>query len=360
VNKLLQEWCAGAVGYIPSEKPEDCIRGYGENVNSLRWFDKKYNKTPKLLRQISHFNPDLLQLLETQTNFDSDQWTPRDGKLMDKIGVGTQRKAIAASNMHCRDRCCAGGTAQMTFGPLSSFILSQGADTTGLGRWVWTLVGMEGGKKTRFITAYQPCENGGGETVFTQHRHYFEGLGNHTNPRTLFCEHLLELIAECKSQGEEVVLYIDANENVYTGRLAKALSTDDFNMKEQYFTVTGKQAPPSHSTGHRPITGLFATAGVRFRNIFQSAHHSGLGDDRFTVYDVEALSVVGSPLRHAKQPANRLLRMEVERNVRRFNKVMEQLVDHHRMFKKLGEIYTLSDIAQRRLSNVPSISGMCN
>jgi hypothetical protein len=198
----------------------------------------------------------------------------------------------------------------MTFGPLSSFILSQGADTTGLGCWVWTLVGMEGGKKTRFITAYQPCENsGGGETVFTQHRHYFEGLGNHTNPRTLFCQHLLELIAECKSQGEEVVLYIDANENVYTGRLAKALSTDDFNMKEQYFTVTGKQALPSHATGHRPITGLFATTGVRFRNIFQSAHHSGLGDHRFTVYDVEASSVVGSPLRHAKRPANRLLRM---------------------------------------------------
>jgi hypothetical protein len=161
------------------------IRGYGENANSLRWFEKKYNKTPKLLRQISHFNPDVFSMIETQTNFDSDQWTPPDGKLMDKIGVGTERKVIAASNMHCRDRCCAGGTAQMTFGPLSSFILSQGADTTGLGRWVWTLVGMEGGKKTRFITAYQPCENTrGGQTVFTQHRHYFEALGNHTNPRT--------------------------------------------------------------------------------------------------------------------------------------------------------------------------------
>jgi hypothetical protein len=26
VNMLLQEWCAGAVGYVPSEKPEECIR----------------------------------------------------------------------------------------------------------------------------------------------------------------------------------------------------------------------------------------------------------------------------------------------------------------------------------------------
>jgi hypothetical protein len=31
--------------------------------------------------------------------------------------------------------------------------------------------------------------------------------------------------------------------------------------------------------------------------------------------------------------------------MRWFNRVMEQLVDHHRMFKKLGEIYKLSEVA---------------
>jgi hypothetical protein len=30
---------------------------------------------------------------------------------------------------------------------------------------------------------------------------------------------------------------------MYTGRLAKALSSDDFNMKEQYFTATGINMP---------------------------------------------------------------------------------------------------------------------
>jgi hypothetical protein len=31
--------------------------------------------------------------------------------------------------------------------------------------------------------------------------------------------------------------------------------------------------------------------------------------------------------------------MEIERNVKRFNKVMEQLVDEHRMFKKLADVH---------------------
>jgi hypothetical protein len=291
VHKLLEEWCAGAVGYVPSEKPENSIRNLGENVNSMRWFEPKYSKHKQAEKLLSRYDVDMWHAIETQVNFDSDQWRQSDGKFMDRIGVGKDRKAICANNMHNHDRCSPGGTAQMTFGPLSTYILEQGADETGLGRCVWTLVGVHGKKKTRFVTAYQPCENKGKKTVFSQHSRYFKALGDHTNPRTIFYNHLLEFIAKCRANGEEVVLFIDANENVYTGRLARALSGDDFNMKEQFFTVTGKQAPASHANGSRPITGLFATAGVKFLNIFQSAHKAGLGDHRYTVYDVNATSV---------------------------------------------------------------------
>jgi hypothetical protein len=34
-SKLLEEWCAGAVGYVPPEVPENAIRGFGENINSI-------------------------------------------------------------------------------------------------------------------------------------------------------------------------------------------------------------------------------------------------------------------------------------------------------------------------------------
>jgi hypothetical protein len=105
-------------------------------------------------------------------------------------------------------------------------------------------------------------------------------------------------------------------------------------MKEQFFSVTGKHAPASHAKGSRPITGLFATAAVKFLNIFQSAHKSGIGDHRYTVYDIDATSVLRVPLRHVQCPATCPLRMEVDRNVGQFNKCLEQLVDQHRMFRK--------------------------
>jgi hypothetical protein len=102
-------------------------------------------------------------------------------------------------------------------------------------------------------------------------------------------------IASAKENGEgEVILYIDANYHVYNGRLAKALNSDEFNMQEQFFSVTGQHAPASHSDGSRPITGLFATAGIRFLSIFQSVHNAGLGDHRYAVYDVDAFKVMGT------------------------------------------------------------------
>jgi hypothetical protein len=109
--------------------------------------------------------------------------------------------------------------------------------------------------------------------------------------------------------------------------------------------VTYKQAPASHSSGSRPITGIFATAGICFLNIFQSSHGNGLGDHRYTVYDIDVESILGVRLQHVQRPATRRLRMEVDRNVQRFNRVMEQLVDEHRMFKKLAEVHDLSLIA---------------
>jgi ribosomal protein S18 len=87
VTKLLEAWCSGAVGYVPAEKPDGAVRLYGENVNSLCWFDRQKNKTPKILKMLCRYDPDIFQMLETQVNFDSDQCKPSDEKLIDKIGV---------------------------------------------------------------------------------------------------------------------------------------------------------------------------------------------------------------------------------------------------------------------------------
>jgi hypothetical protein len=62
--------------------------------------------------------------------------------------------------------------------------------------------------------------------------------------------------------GEKVILFIDVNENIYTGPLAKALQGNGLRMEEQTLRLTGKEAPHSHCTGKVAIVGTFATLGI--------------------------------------------------------------------------------------------------
>ena len=106
--------------------------------------------------------------------------------------------------------------------------------------------------KTRIIVAYDPCEPGNnsrGTTVFEQQERYFEERGVFTSPRTLFYEQLISQMVEWKQGDEELVLFGDFNENVYTGRFAKRLAEEDLLMTEQCLTTTGEQLPATHVRG---------------------------------------------------------------------------------------------------------------
>ncbi len=115
-----------------------------------------------------------------------------------------------------------------------SYVISSGVDQAGLGRWSWIQVGT-GEHRTQIVLAYQPyglsgwqliSHNGlmkGRGTVAAQHECYFQKKGNFNKPREIFSSQLItQLMAWCAA-GEEVILFIDVNENVYTGSLAKAL-----------------------------------------------------------------------------------------------------------------------------------------
>ncbi len=90
-----------------------------------------------------------------------------------------------------------GGTALMTIGWMSAFVVNTGVNHTMLGCWSWALVcaGEGGGAKlARMVVAYQPCEpgpNSKGSTVFEQQLRYFEARGDFRSPRSIFTEHLV-------------------------------------------------------------------------------------------------------------------------------------------------------------------------
>ncbi len=83
----------------------------------------------------------------------------------------------------------------------------------------------------------------------TQHEWYFWKKGNFNKPREIFSSQLITQLMAWHAAGEEVILFIDVNENIYMGPLAKALSGNGLQMEEQTLHLTGKGAPHSHCTG---------------------------------------------------------------------------------------------------------------
>ena len=83
-------------------------------------------------------------------------------------------QTVSSSNRHENfDPRQRGGTLMATGGDLATRVVGTGGDFTSLGRWSWLLVGT-GGRRTRIITAYQPCRSrkDGYSTSYNQQRRF--------------------------------------------------------------------------------------------------------------------------------------------------------------------------------------------
>jgi hypothetical protein len=185
----------------------------------------------------------------------------KEGKFHNLFGWGQQTRGVVVHNTNDGkikwDQW--GGTCVTTVGQLLSFVTETGVDITGLGRWSWVRIG-GGGKTSRVITTYQPCNprwRTRGETVWDWHLRYFEPCGEIRNPQNMFWSDLISLLRQWKHAGDKIVLLGDFNKNVYTGALAVVLSSDDLHMHELCRLITGYPLPHTHTHGTVPINAVF-------------------------------------------------------------------------------------------------------
>jgi hypothetical protein len=72
-------------------------------------------------------------------------------------------------------------------------------------------------------------------TVAAQHEWYFQKKGNFNKPREIFSSQLITQLMVWRAAGEEVILFIDVNEKIYTGPLAKALQGNGYRWRSRPF-----------------------------------------------------------------------------------------------------------------------------
>jgi hypothetical protein len=151
-----------------------------------------------------------------------------------------------------------GGTALWSINNAVHRAIDSGHDSHGLGRWSWTRYQGRGNITLRVISAYRPCLSQGPLTVYAQHQNYFDSEDVEGCPRELFTSHLLTDIAQWTQAGDQIILMLDANEDIRC--YAQALQHT--GLREVLLTRHGNNSPATFNGGSVPIDGIFASPSV--------------------------------------------------------------------------------------------------
>jgi hypothetical protein len=212
-------------------------------------------------------------------------------------------KSVVAHNIHEGKkvgRIQEGGTGILMFGPLTEYLdmPNLGKDESGLGRWSTMTVKGEG-VQTRIVCGYNPCNSRRTDsgTSYQQQRRY---LIHHkkdavTCPRTKFRDDLLRLLTTWREAGDRIIVCLDANKNIYTKAIGKALTEEEgLGMSEVVGEYTGRRIGPMHFRGQTPIDGVWATRDITVSNACVMSAGYGIGDHRLFIVNFHTSTLVGT------------------------------------------------------------------
>lgn len=134
-----------------------------------------------------------------------------------------------------------GGMAMFSFNNAACRVMGSGWDTTGLGRWTWTRFWGWNGIITHVICACRQCTPTGSNKVFSvyaQHQRYFNEQLEDICPQTAFIRDLCAELDMWIEQGEQLIVALDANEDMQSSPVATAFQTH--NLWKFFWHIMGK------------------------------------------------------------------------------------------------------------------------
>ena len=342
MTQLLQLLQDGGVGYMPRKKGGGWVRLMFENWNSLGVGTHGW-KVDRLNQMIKDLNVDVIAGCESQCHWNL---VPAQKQFMQLICPGMSTRGIAANNRNeTINRDQMGGTAIAAIGRLSDVVTEVGCDITGLGRWSWIRVGTEF-RHTRLLCGYLPCKPGKtarGHTVWEQHSRYFQAKGDFRSPSEIFIDDLANQVSIWRTSGDEVIVCVDANQDVYNGALAVRLARPDTDLRCIMEPALGERVPNSHSRGSGKISTIFGSPGLEGGHAMCYPHWYGVGDHRVFMIEISAASLFGGEYPTIARPKSRSLTCKITRIRRKYSTTLSDLVTRHNMESKLDCIQELSN-----------------
>jgi hypothetical protein len=205
-------------GFAPPKKREGTMRLMYENINGMDTRLCENEKVARMRDLHDELEIDIAAYCEHKINYKHKRHVNGFNQLFNGGEAAVQ--SIVAHNVHeSVGKIQQGGTALMLFGQLLQQLdpNESGKDPTGLGRWsVMTFQGE--GVRTRIICGYNPCYNNkknSSTSYQQQHRFFVNTQHDLTCPRKRFHVDLIAQMTKWREEGDQLVVCMDANEDIY-------------------------------------------------------------------------------------------------------------------------------------------------
>ena len=323
-----------------TEKDEGSIRIVSQNVNCIGTNQQCNQKEERAKNWLIQNNVDITGWQETGVAF---HMLPRSKRLSNRMQDIRWNKIRVSStnNKHESNSTFQyGGTSVMAFDEAAHRIKATGADLTGLGRWSWILFEGKSRHLTRIISAYVPCKSSDKrhQTVYNQHKRYFWKRGIQRCPRKLMHIHLVHQIKTWQESGENIVLMVDANENLEVmGPLQTMLKYECqlIDPIRQRYAKKNQPLPATSLTGSKPIDSIFVS--TSFQNIIRGGWirvEDSIGDHRAIFIDLPTQVLLGENPFHIHRSTARRLVCDQPKVVQKYNELLNRQLENQHTFAK--------------------------
>ena len=308
-------------GSTHTTKPKDCIRLWFTNPCGLGIdpFSHKSDDSLHFLRYKSKC--DIFGLSETNLHW---KMLHNSATLYSRLRQKWKYfKQVTSHNTHAKlGKTQRGGTCMATVGQAAYRHYSHGVDQSGLGRWSWMEFRGKDDHATRVYTAYRPggkpASDSERTTVYHQQKRYLQKQKLNIEPRDFFDESIIKEI-EIQIEDKNVVLMLDANQNVQTGSFTKSML--DLGMHNVISTLNGNHLPATHHRGSKPISAIYVTPALEATRAGILPKGCGVhGDHRNMFVDITSDSFFGTYMFMIVSPPMKRLQLHDSRIVTRFKK----------------------------------------
>jgi hypothetical protein len=220
------------LGNVPAEQPDSSFRLLSVQINSLSPSRRKNIKAAMLQWLIKRYEVNLVGIGELGLNMSLMGNGHRLLSIFPELGLDTC-SSVSYNEHESISLHQQGGVGMIMIGEILPYYKPGSKDFCRLGRWDSSILTEKQGHVTRVVHSYGVLPRASKEigSVDQQHVRYIQSnLLEDISPRDLFESDFIWQLQFWRSQGERLILMMDANCHVLTGRLCRAFAHESISL----------------------------------------------------------------------------------------------------------------------------------